>query len=130
MSVYQEFLPILIFIIVALLLAVAMALGGKILSIIVGVNRPNREKNAPFECGFPEFENARMNFDVRFYLVAILFLVFDLEVAFMLPWGVLLRKSADMPGISWAAFIAMMIFLLVLLIGFIYEWKKGALEWE
>lgn len=128
-SVYHEFLPILIFLIVAIAIASAMAIGGKMLSIIVGVHNPNPEKNAPFECGFAEFEDARIKFDVRFYLVAILFLVFDLEVAFMIPWGVLVRDSGA-GSISWAAFIAMMIFLFILLIGFIYEWKKGALEWE
>ncbi len=128
-SVYHEFLPILIFFIIAICIAIAMAVGGKVLSIIVGVHKPNPEKNAPFECGFSEFEDARIKFDVRFYLVAILFLVFDLEVAFMIPWGVLVRDSAA-GGISWAAFIAMMVFLFILLVGFIYEWKKGALEWE
>ncbi|MBK2125614.1 NADH-quinone oxidoreductase subunit A [Fangia hongkongensis] len=129
-NVYHDFLPILIFLIVALAIAVAMAVGGKMLSIIVGVHKPSPEKNAPFECGFEEFEDARIKFDVRFYLVAILFLVFDLEVAFMIPWGVLVRDTAGAAGISWAAFIAMMIFLFILLVGFIYEWKKGALEWE
>ncbi|WP_119343646.1 NADH-quinone oxidoreductase subunit A [Facilibium subflavum] len=129
-SVYHEFLPILVFLIVAVAIAIAMAVGGKILSIIVGAKAPTPEKNAPFECGFDTFEDARIKFDVRFYLVAILFLVFDLEVAFMLPWGVLVRDTAGSGGISWAAFIAMMIFLFILLVGFIYEWKKGALEWE
>ena len=128
-SVYHEFLPILIFLILAIAIAVLMAVGGKILSVIVGAHRPNPEKNAPFECGFAEFEDARIKFDVRFYLVAILFLVFDLEFAFMIPWGVLVRNSGA-GSISWEAFIAMMIFLLILLIGFIYEWKKGGLEWE
>ena len=130
MSAYQELLPILIFIIVAVFTAVAIAVFGKILSIIIGVNQPNRKKNLPFECGFPEFSNARMKFDVRFYLVAILFLIFDLEVIFMMPWGILLRKSPDIPKISWESFFAMIIFLFILLVGFIYEWKKGALEWE
>lgn len=129
-NVYHDFLPILIFLVVAVLIALAMALGGKILSVIVGVNKPNPEKNAPFECGFETFEDARIKFDVRFYLVAILFLVFDLEVAFMIPWGVLVRGHQDSGGIAWTGFAAMMIFLFVLLAGFIYEWKKGALEWE
>ena len=128
-SVYHEFLPILIFLIVAIFIALAMSVGGKILSVIVGVHKPNPEKNSPFECGFAEFEDARIKFDVRFYLVAILFLVFDIEVAFMIPWGVLVRDIGA-GSISWPAFIAMMIFLFILLIGFIYEWKKGALEWE
>lgn len=128
-NIYHEFLPILIFLAVSILIALAMALGGKLLSVIVGVNHPNLEKNQPFECGFPEFEDTRIKFDVRFYLVAILFLIFDLEVAFMIPWGVLVRHG-NVDGISWEAFIAMMVFLFILLIGFIYEWKKGALEWE
>ena len=129
-SVYHEFLPILIFLIVAVCIAMAMAVGGKMLSIIVGVHRPNPEKNSTFECGFEATGDARIKFDVRFYLVAILFLIFDLEIAFMLPWGVLIRDSVGGSGISWAAFVAMLIFLFILLLGFIYEWKKGALEWE
>jgi NADH-quinone oxidoreductase subunit A len=123
---YENYLPILIFIIFALLVGIAVASAGKIVSMLVGVNKPNEEKNSPFECGFPEFDGARLKFDVRFYLVALLFLVFDLEMAFLFPWAVVMTD----PAVGWAGFIAMMIFLFILTIGFVYEWKKGALEWE
>jgi NADH-quinone oxidoreductase subunit A len=129
-NVYHNFFPILIFLIVALTVAFLMAVSGKILSIIVGAHSPSLEKNSPFECGFKEFEDARIKFDVRFYLVALLFLVFDLDIAFLIPWSVLVSGADNTSKISWSAFIAMMIFLFILLVGFIYEWKKGALEWE
>jgi NADH-quinone oxidoreductase subunit A len=87
-------------------------------------NRPDPEKLSPYECGFEAFEDARMKFDVRYYLVAILFILFDLEIAFLFPWAVVL------PDIGYFGFVAMMIFLAILTIGFVYEWKKGALEWE
>ena len=90
----------------------------------MGERRPGTEKDSPYECGFDAFESARMKFDVRYYLVAILFIIFDLEIAFLFPWAVVLDQ------IGWFGYVAMMIFLGVLVIGFIYEWKKGALEWE
>jgi NADH-quinone oxidoreductase subunit A len=121
---YENYLPILVFLIIAFGLAITLATLGKMLSKFVGVNKPNASKNSPFECGFPEFEDARMKFDVRYYLVAILFLVFDLEIAFLFPW------SAVLSSLSLVAFLSMMLFLFILLVGFIYEWKKGALEWE
>ncbi len=115
-----EYFPILIFLGVATGMGVAlMAAGG-----ILGPRRPNPEKLSPYECGFESFEDARMKFDVRFYLVAILFIIFDLEIAFLFPWAVAL-DTIGMTGL-----LAMAIFLAVLVIGFIYEWKKGALEWE
>ncbi len=130
-NLYHEFLVILIFFTVSLCIALVISLGGKILSILTKTKNPNLIKNSPFECGFSEFENARGRFDIRFYLVAILFLIFDLEVSFMIPWGIIIRKDAITNiEISWTAFISMMIFLLVLLVGFIYEWKKGALDWK
>ncbi len=91
---------------------------------LLRVYKPDPEKNAPYECGFDAFEDARMKFDVRYYLVAILFILFDLEIAFFFPWAVVLDE------IGLYGFFAMMIFLSVLVVGFIYEWKKGALEWE
>ena len=115
-----EYFPILIFLIIALGLGVALITVGAIIS----THKPDAQKNSPYECGFGAFENARIPFDVRFYLVAILFIIFDLETAFFVPWAVVLRK------IGWPGFISMMIFLALLVIGFIYEWKKGALEWE
>ncbi len=125
MNVYQNYLPVLIFIIVAIVVSTLIAIAGRILSKITGAYQPSEAKNSPFECGFPEFEDARSKFDVRFYLVALLFLIFDLEVAFLFPWGIQLKS-----GIGTIPFVAMMIFLVVLFIGLIYEWKKGALEWE
>ena len=115
-----EYLPILIFIFIALALAVGMTL----LSFVVGDSQPDKEKLSAYECGFEAFDDARGRFDVRFYLVAILFIIFDLEVAFLFPWAITLGK------IGLFCFWSMMIFLTVLTIGFIYEWKKGALEWE
>ncbi|MDP3704609.1 MAG: NADH-quinone oxidoreductase subunit A [Legionellaceae bacterium] len=116
----SDYLPILVFIIIGLGLGLAMIGAGNLISS----SKPNIEKNSPYECGFPAFENAHIPFDVRFYLVAILFIIFDLETAFFFPWALVLRK------IGWYGFTAMMIFLGLLVIGFIYEWKRGALEWE
>lgn len=115
-----EYVPVLVFIIIGLGLGFAMLLGGAVLSS----HNPNAEKNSPYECGFAPFESSHIPFDVRFYLVAILFIIFDLETAFFFPWALVLRT------IGWPAFLSMSIFLLLLVIGFIYEWKRGALEWE
>ena len=115
-----EYFPILLFILVGLAVGVApMALGA-----LLGPHRPDPEKLSPYECGFEAFEDARMKFDVRYYLVAILFILFDLEIAFLFPWAVSLRE------IGPEGFWAMMIFLGILVVGFAYEWKKGALDWE
>jgi NADH-quinone oxidoreductase subunit A len=118
--VLQSYLPILIFMIIGGLLGLAVTFIGYIL----GPRRPNPDKNSPYECGFPTFNDARMPFDVRYYLVAILFIIFDLETAFLVPWAVVFRK------IGWFGMASMGIFLGLLVVGFIYEWKKGALEWE
>ena len=91
---------------------------------LLGPRKPDSEKNSPYECGFEAFEDSRMRFDVRYYLVAILFIIFDLEIAFLFPWAVVLDD------IGMFGYLAMMLFLGILVIGFIYEWKKGALEWE
>jgi NADH-quinone oxidoreductase subunit A len=116
----QAYLPVILFIVVGCLVGVApQAIG-----FILGPNRPNAEKNSPYECGFEAFEDARMKFDVRYYLVAILFILFDLEIAFLFPWAVSLRE------IGASGFWAMMSFLTILVVGFAYEWKKGALDWE
>ena len=115
-----EYLPILIFILIGL----GISFGMTLLSFIVGVSKPDSEKLSAYECGFEAFEDARGRFDVRFYLVAILFIIFDLEVAFLFPWAI------SLGSIGMFGFWSMMIFLLILTIGFIYEWKKGALEWE
>ena len=115
-----EYFPILLFIAVGLAVGVAPMALGKLL----GPSRPDPEKLSPYECGFEAFEDARMKFDVRYYLVAILFILFDLEIAFLFPWAVALRE------IGPVGFWAMMIFLAILVVGFVYEWKKGALDWE
>src|SRR5436309_9767086 len=115
-----EYFPILLFILVGVGVGVAPVVLGKLLA----PNRPDPEKLSPYECGFEAFEDARMKFDVRYYLIAILFILFDLEIAFLFPWAVVL------PDIGFFGFASMMVFLLILVIGFIYEWKKGALEWE
>ncbi len=115
-----KYLPILIFIFVAFSIAVAMMS----ISFIFGSNKPDSEKLSPYECGFEAFDDARGRFDVRFYLVAILFIIFDLEVAFLFPWAITLNS------IGLFGFWSMMFFLFILTVGFIYEWKKGALEWE
>lgn len=116
----QEYLPIAVFFAIAVGLAIAMV-GA---SLIIGNQRPDDEKMTAYECGFDAFDDSRRQFDVRFYLVAILFIIFDLEVAFLFPWAV------SLGGIGLFGFWSMMLFLAVLTIGFIYEWKKGALEWE
>jgi len=120
----ENYFPVLMFILVGLLVGLVTVSIGGVMSRVVGVHRPDPEKLAPYECGFEAFEDARMKFDVRYYLVAILFILFDLEIAFLFPWAVVLRE------IGLFGFTAMMIFLGILVVGFIYEWMKGALEWE
>ena len=115
-----EYLPVLVFLSVGFAMAIFMLILGALLS----PRRPDEAKNSPFECGFEAFGDARMKFDVRYYLVAILFIIFDLEIAFLFPWAIVLDK------IGLFGLISMGIFLGILIIGFIYEWKKGALEWE
>jgi NADH-quinone oxidoreductase subunit A len=118
--VLEEYLHILIFIVVALLIGFVP----RVLGMLLGPRRPDREKDSPYECGFEAFESARMKFDVRYYLVAILFIIFDLEIAFLFPWAVVLGD------LGATGFFEMFVFLAILVVGFIYEWKKGALEWE
>ncbi len=115
-----EYLPVLFFIIIAVGVGVIMIAMGSLLS----TSRPDAEKNSPYECGFEPFEDARMKFDVRYYLVAIFFILFDLEIAFLFPWAVVLDD------IGVFGFVSMLIFLFVLVVGFIFEWCRGALEWD
>ena len=116
----QNYVPILIF------LGVAAALGAVLIGLgfLFGPRRPDAEKLSAYECGFEAFSDSRMKFDVRYYLVAILFILFDLEIAFLFPWAVVLQE------IGFFGFMAMLLFLAILVVGFIYEWMKGALEWE
>ena len=120
LDVAVSYLPVFVFLIIAVGLATIMVL----LPLIIAPRRPDKEKLSAYECGFEPFGDARGKFDVRFYLVAILFIIFDLEVAFLFPWAVSLN------GIGEFGFWSMMVFLGLLTIGFVYEWKKGALEWE
>ena len=119
-----EYYPILLFILVALVVGAAPMLLGWIGSLLLGTHRPNAAKLSPYECGFEPFDDARMKFDVRYYLVAILFILFDLEIAFLFPWAVVLKE------IGLFGFLSMMVFLGILVVGFVYEWRKGALDWE
>ena len=119
-----NYLPILIFLVIATGLALVMMVLGSVIGHFFARNPGDREKLSPYECGFEAFEDSRMKFDVRYYLVAILFIVFDLEIAFLFPWAVALGT------IKGAGLIAMALFLTILVVGFIYEWKKGALEWD
>ena len=116
----KDYLPIILFLIIALGLSISFV----ILNFILSPKKPDPEKLSPYECGFEPFNDSRIEFDVRFYLVAILFIIFDLEIAFLFPWAISLGK------IGLFGFISMMIFLFILTVGFIYEWKKGALDWE
>ena len=116
----DPYLPVILFI----LIGVAVGVAPQVLGFLLGPRRPDQAKNSPYECGFEAFEDARMKFDVRYYLVAILFILFDLEIAFLFPWAVALKQ------IGLFGLIAMGIFLLILVVGFVYEWKKGALEWD
>ena len=120
----SQYLPILLFLGIALLLSGAFVVLPIIAARFTGAHKPTPEKLSEYECGFPAFEDSRSQFDVRFYLVAILFIVFDLEAAFLYPWAVTVFK------LGWVAWIAMMIFIVELALGLIYAWKKGALEWE
>ena len=116
----DQYLPVLLFILVG----IAVGIIPQVIGYILGPNRPDAAKKSPYECGFEAFEDARMKFDVRYYLVAILFILFDLEIAFLFPWAVSLKE------VGLAGFAAAVVFLAILVVGFAYEWKKGALDWE
>jgi len=116
----ENYLPVLVFVVIGL----AFGLFPVVAGFLLGPHKPDLQKLSQYECGFAPFENARLKFDVRFYLVAILFILFDLEIAFLFPWAVAFRQ------LGWSGLIAMGVFLALLLVGFLYEWKKGALEWE
>ena len=118
--IFAEYLPVLIFMGLCLVIGLALLIA----PFVVAFKAPDAEKLSAYECGFNAFDDSRMKFDVRFYLVAILFIIFDLEVAFLFPWAV------SFGNLGWFGFWSMMIFLSVLTVGFIYEWKKGALEWD
>jgi NADH-quinone oxidoreductase subunit A len=116
----NQYFPILAFLILALVMGFAMIIANKILSR----NNPDVAKNSPYECGFEEFEDARKMFDVKYYIIAIIFILFDLEIAFLLPWALVFKR------LGLYGLIVMFVFLAILIAGFVYIWKKGALEWE
>ncbi len=115
-----EYFPVLLFLVVSAIVGIALIAIGN----LIGPSRPQAEKSAPYECGFEAFEDARMRFDVRYYLIAILFIIFDLEIAFVFPWATVFGK------LGLVGLVEMGMFLLLLVLGFVYVWKKGALEWE
>ena len=119
-----EYFPVLIFLAISVVLGVVLLLTGGILGTLLGSIQPDSEKSSPYECGFEAFEDTRSKFDVRYYLIAILFIIFDLEIAFFIPWALVLDKLCVF------GLVAMVIFVLELIIGFFFVWKKGALEWE
>ena len=120
----ESYFPILLFLAVGTAVGVGAIVVSGGLARLSGAQNPDSEKLSPYECGFEAFEDARMKFDVRYYLVAILFILFDLEIAFLFPWAVVIN-DIGLPG-----FVSMMVFLAILVVGFVYEWMKGALEWE
>ena len=120
----QSYFPILLFLAIGTAVGVGGIVASGVAARLTGSQNPDSAKLSPYECGFEAFEDARMKFDVRYYLVAILFILFDLEIAFLFPWAIVLQE------IGWFGFLAMMLFLGILVVGFVYEWKKGALEWE
>src|SRR5215831_13158496 len=119
-----NYFPVLIFLAIGAAVGIGGIVTSGILARLAGAQNPDSEKLSPYECGFEAFEDARMKFDVRYYLVAILFILFDLEIAFLFPWAVTLNE------IGGLGFWSMMVFLFILVVGFVYEWRKGALEWE
>ena len=120
----EQYLPVLLFLLVGMAVGIMPMAMGWGFSSLLGFDKPDPAKNAAYECGFEPFEDARMKFDVRYYLVAILFILFDLEIAFLFPWAVALNE------IGPVGFWSVMVFLAILVVGFVYEWKKGALDWE
>jgi NADH-quinone oxidoreductase subunit A len=122
----ESYFPILIFVLVALVFGCVPIIIGR----LVGPHRPDPEKLTAYECGFDAFEDARMKFDVRYYLIAIIFILFDLEVAFLFPWAAIFKEISGTEAVRLFGFIEMMVFIAILVVGYIYAWVKGALDWE
>ena len=122
----EPYLPVILFILVG----VAVGVVPQLLGALLGPHRPDAAKNSPYECGFEAFEDARMKFDVRYYLIAIIFILFDLEIAFLFPWAVIFKDIVSSEAMRLFGFIEMMIFMGILAIGYVYAWAKGALDWE
>jgi len=122
----ENYFPVLVFIFVALIFGCVPMIVGR----LVGPHRPDPEKLSAFECGFEAFEDARMKFDVRYYLVAIIFILFDLEIAFLFPWATIFKEIVATESVKVFGFIEMMVFIAILVVGYVYAWAKGALDWE
>lgn len=122
----ESYFPVFIFVLVGVVFGVAPVITG----LVVAPHRPDSEKLSPYECGFEAFEDARMKFDVRYYLIAILFILFDLEIAFLIPWGAVFSDMAASDGLGVFGFVEMLVFIGILALGDIYAWAKGALDWE
>jgi len=122
----ESYFPVLVFVVVAIIVGFAPMVVGRIL----GPHRPNEEKLSAYERGFEAFEDARMPFDVRYYLIAIIFILFDLEIAFLFPWATIFKEIVAAPAIKMFGFVEMLVFIGILLVGYIYAWAKGALDWE
>ena len=122
----ENYFPILVFILIGIVFGFAPVISG----MIVAPHRPDSEKLSPYECGFEAFEDARMKFDVRYYLIAILFILFDLEVAFLVPWASIFKEIVQTDSVKLFGFVEMLVFILILVVGYVYAWVKGALDWE
>ena len=122
----ENYFPVLLFILVGLAFGCVPILMGR----LIAPYKPDAEKLSPYECGFEAFEDARMKFDVRYYLVAILFILFDLEVAFLVPWATIFKEIVNTESVKWFGFVEMLVFIIILVVGYAYAWAKGALDWE
>ncbi len=122
----ENYFPILVFILIGMVFGIAPVISG----LVVAPHRPDSEKLSSYECGFEAFEDARMKFDVRYYLIAILFIIFDLEVAFLVPWATIFGEIVRTDSIKWFGFVEMLVFIGILVVGYVYAWVKGALDWE
>lgn len=122
----ENYFPVFVFVLVGIAFGVLPVLLGWVLA----PSRPDSEKLSPYECGFEAFEDARMKFDVRYYLIAIIFILFDLEIAFLVPWATIFKEIVGTESIRWFGFVEMLIFIAILVVGYVYAWAKGALEWE
>lgn len=122
----ENYFPVFVFVLIGAVFGVAPVLTGR----VVAPNRPDEEKLSAYECGFEAFEDARMKFDVRYYLISILFILFDLEVAFLVPWATIFKEIVQTDSVRWFGFIEMIVFIAILVVGYAYAWVKGALDWE
>lgn len=122
----ENYFPVFVFVLLGIVFG-AMPI---LLGWLVAPNRPDSEKLSPYECGFEAFEDARMKFDVRYYLIAIIFILFDLEVAFLVPWATVFKEIVHTESVKWFGFVEMLVFIAILVVGYVYAWAKGALDWE